>query len=153
MREEAIRAILRDIAEEAVPVDLTDKVMRGAARRRAVLLGTGAVAVVALALGVTPLALASMNAPQNGAPTGPGTVSTGPSSGPTPGQSFRVPQPSASGRAAPGKGSPVPSQSEPVPGQSQPVPGQGSPVPGQSFQAPQPSTSVVPSPERSEKAP
>ncbi|GIH20592.1 hypothetical protein [Rugosimonospora africana] len=141
MSEETIRAILRDIAEEAVPVDLTDKAMSGAVRRRAILLGTGAAAVVALALGVTPLALASINPPQNGAPARPTSASTGP--GPST--------------------SPAPSQSWPGPGQSQPAPGQSfrapgpstSPVPtaGHSEQAPGPSTSPVPTAGHSEQAP
>lgn len=112
MSEDVFRAILRDIAEEAVPVDFADKAMSGAARRRAVLIGTGAVTVVALALGVTPLALASINPQHGGVPRGPGMASTGlgpsGSARPTPGQSFHVPDPSASAYPTPGNSEKAP---------------------------------------------
>lgn len=106
MSEDAFRAALRDIAEEAVPVNFADKAMSGAARRRAVLIGTAAVAVVALALGVTPLALASINPQHDGVPGSPGMASAGldssSSARSTPGQSLRFPHPGASAYPTPG---------------------------------------------------
>jgi hypothetical protein len=106
MSEDVFRAILRDIAEEAVPVNFADKAMIGAARRRAVLIGTVAVAVVALALGVTPLALANIDPSHGGAPGGPVMASTGlgpsGSARPTPGRIFQVPDPRASAHPTPG---------------------------------------------------
>jgi hypothetical protein len=105
MSEDVFRAILRDIAEEAVPVDFADKAMSGAARRRAVLIGTAAVAVVALALGVTPLALASISPQHGGVPAGPGVASASLGSSSvrsTHDQSFRLPDPGASAHPTPG---------------------------------------------------
>jgi hypothetical protein len=106
MSEDVFRAILRDIAEEAVPVNFADKAMSGAARRRAVLIATAAVAVVALALGVTPLALASINPQHGGVPGGPGMASaslaSSSSARSTTGQSFHLPDPGVSAYPTPG---------------------------------------------------
>ncbi|MCW2506274.1 MAG: hypothetical protein JWO79_4558 [Actinomycetia bacterium] len=57
--EDAIRAVLRDLSQEAVPLNLTQQAIRGAARRRIALTAAGVAAVTAIGLAAAPLALAA----------------------------------------------------------------------------------------------
>jgi len=84
--EDAIRAALRDLSEEAIPLNLSHRAIRGAARRRTLLAGVGVAVLAAIGVTAAPLALASGgdNPPAPPRPTlSPVPCTTAPGPGPT----------------------------------------------------------------------
>ncbi|MEV0268045.1 hypothetical protein AB0H43_04645 [Hamadaea sp. NPDC050747] len=131
--DDFLRSTLSELAEEAVPVNLTQRAVVAARRKRVTTLTIAGVAVATILIG-TPIAVAAAGGGPTPAAPSPSPSAPAPSpSGPAPSPSSPVPSPSASGPAN------VPSPSSPA----------GAPKPSRSqpsnFPSPSP-TSVRPSP-------
>src|SRR5690242_18517703 len=98
-----LSAILRELAEEAVPVNLTEPALRRA-RRRILLATATTIAATSITVGVIPLAMAATG--NNGRPASPSTVNS------------TVPVPSPTGPAGPIPSPPRPDPTGPVPSPS-----------------------------------